>query len=144
MEACRITPNYRFHQTSEENLARTHAESQSIPSSFSSVLLPSSKPSLKEPDLLMVRVFSSSDMHEFLSRLSLQGSKGASWLVRLLLRMPARLIWAAEVGLDAAEMMHGMIEVKFFLLLICEWRCLDLWNVAVFSLKWEKTATSHF
>ncbi|TNN58919.1 hypothetical protein EYF80_030832 [Liparis tanakae] len=36
------------------------------------------QPSLKEPDLLMVRVFSSSDMQEFLSRLSVQGSKETS------------------------------------------------------------------
>jgi len=75
-------------------------QAHSSPSS-SCVLLPSSKPSLKEPDLLMVRVFSSSDMQEFLSRLSVQGSKETSWLVRLLLRRPVRLIWAAEVGLDA-------------------------------------------
>lgn len=51
----------------------------------------------------MVRVFSSSDMHEFLRRLSLQGSKGTSWLVRLLLRWPVRFICAAEVGLDAVK-----------------------------------------
>lgn len=65
------------------------------------LILPSSKPSRKEPDLLMVRLFSSSDMHEFLSLPSPQGSKGASWLVRLLLRTPVKLIWAAEVGLEA-------------------------------------------
>ena len=67
------------------------------------VLLPSSKPSLKDPERLMVRVFSSNDMQEFLSRLSAQGSKETSWLVRLLLRSPARLIWAAEVGLEAGS-----------------------------------------
>lgn len=89
---------------------------------FSRLLLPSSKPSLKDPDLLMVRVFSSSDMQEFLRRLSQQGSIGASWLVRLLLRRPPRLIWADEVGLDAVKMIYGNVKVgKHYisLLLIC-------------------------
>lgn len=89
---------------------------------FSRLLLPSSKPSLKDPDLLMVRVFSSSDMQEFLRRLSQQGSIGASWLVRLLLRRPPRLIWADEVGLDAVKMIYGDVKVgKHYisLLLIC-------------------------
>lgn len=81
---------------------------------FCWLLSPSSKPSLKDPDRLMVRVFSSSDMQEFLSRLSLEGSKGTSWFVRLLLRRPVRLIWAVEVGLDAEKKQED-ISVSLFL-----------------------------
>lgn len=61
----------------------------------------------------MVRVFSSRDIQEFLSRLSPQGSKATSWLVRLLLRRPARLIWVPEVGLDAAKVRQDIMKYTY-------------------------------
>lgn len=85
-----ITHINRPPRTPEGNVTRNDTVSEY--QIHSRLLLPSSKPSLKEPERLMVRVFSSSDMQEFLIRLSLQGSKETSWLVRLLLRRPARLI----------------------------------------------------
>lgn len=91
--------NYLF----KPNNWRKYEQNMTEYPSYSCLLLPSSKPSLKDPERLMVRVFSSSDMQEFLNRLSLQGSKETSWLVRLLLRRPARLTWVPEVGLDAVK-----------------------------------------